>query len=98
LRNGISEDDKDLHQESIHFLQIPDFNESLLNEAVEKRVQRMQSAIENGRLVRDRKNISLKTPLASVTIVDQDEGACKDFEEIASYITDELNCLELITS
>lgn len=32
----------------------------------------MQSAIENGRLIRDRKAISLKFPLASVTLIDQD--------------------------
>ena len=97
LRNGISEDNKDLFQESIHFLQMPEVNEDLVDAAVEQRVKRMQSAIENGRLVRDRKNISLKTPLASVTIVDSDPTACKDFEEVASYITDELNCLELVT-
>lgn len=32
----------------------------------------MRSAIENGRLIRDRKNISLKTPLSTVILVDQD--------------------------
>ena len=57
----------------------------------------MQSAIENGRLVRERKAIGLKTPLRSVTLVDADEGALKDFEQVSSYIKEELNCLELIT-
>jgi isoleucyl-tRNA synthetase len=57
----------------------------------------MQSAIENGRLVRERKAIGLKTPLASVTLVDADESAREDFKEVASYIKEELNCLELIT-
>ena len=69
----------------------------MLDEAIEKRVARMQSAIENGRLIRDRKNISLKTPLSSVTLVDSDPSALQDFKEVASYITDELNCLELKT-
>ena len=72
-------------------------NEKLLDEAIEQRVGRMQSAIENGRLIRDRKNISLKTPLASVTLIDMDPVALKDFKEVENYIKEELNCLELIT-
>ena len=57
----------------------------------------MQSAIETGRLIRDRKNISLKTPLNSITLIDQDLVALGDFEAVKSYIMDELNCLELKT-
>lgn len=55
----------------------------------------MRSAIENGRLIRDRKNISLKTPLSTVILVDQDQEALKDFQEVKDYIIEELNCLEL---
>lgn len=57
----------------------------------------MQSVIENGRLIRERKNISLKVPLQSVTLIDQDEEALKDFKFVEVYILDELNCLELKT-
>lgn len=97
LRNGIDPKDADLYQKSVHFLQIPDYNESLLDEKVEQRFARMQSAIENGRLIRDRKNISLKKPLKVVQLIDADPEARDDFEQIQSYITDELNCLELKT-
>lgn len=95
LKNGIDVNDKELHTESIHFLQIPEVDESLIDPLVEKRVARMQSAIENGRLIRDRKNLSLKTPLSSVTLVDNDPQALKDFEEVSSYIIEELNVLDL---
>jgi isoleucyl-tRNA synthetase len=98
LRNGLREEDKDLNQPSVHFLQIPEADEALLDEGVERRVARMQSAIENGRLVRERKAIGLKTPLASVTLVDADPAALQDFQEVAGYIKEELNCLELITA
>ena len=57
----------------------------------------MQSAIETGRLIRDRKNLSLKTPLYTVTLIDEDPSALQDFKEVQSYIMDELNCLELKT-
>jgi len=97
MRNGISDEDKHLKQDSIHFLEIPTFNESLVDEVIEKRVARMQSAIENGRLIRDRKNIPVKTPLSAVVLVDSDPEALKDFREVQNYITDELNCLELQT-
>jgi isoleucyl-tRNA synthetase len=98
LRNGISEKtDPQLAQESIHFLQIPDVDESMIDEAIEKRIQRMQSAIENGRIIRERKVIPVKTPLAKVVLVDADHEALKDLEEVKSYILEELNCLELVT-
>jgi len=58
----------------------------------------MQSAIVNGRLVRDRTNLSLKYPLASVTLVDNDAQALKDFEEVKYYIMEELNVIELKTA
>lgn len=93
LKNGLPEGE--LRQESVHFLQIPNFNEELINEAVETKVSRMQSAIENGRLIRDRKVISLRNPLSQVTLVDVDEQALNDLKEVESYIKDELNCLEL---
>jgi isoleucyl-tRNA synthetase len=57
----------------------------------------MQSVIENGRLIRERKTISLKIPLQSVTLIDQDEEALKDLKLVEVYILDELNCLELKT-
>jgi isoleucyl-tRNA synthetase len=50
-----------------------------LNYSIEKRFERMQSAIENGRLIREKKNINLKTPLREVVLVDQDPLALKDF-------------------
>lgn len=97
LRNGIDPKDADLYQKSVHFLQIPEYNEALLDEKVEKRFARMQSAIENGRLIRDRKNLSLKRPLKCVILVDNDAEAREDFHQVSNYITEELNCLELKT-
>ena len=98
LRNGISEADEHLRAGSIHFLAIPDYNEELLDEAIERRVARMQSAIETGRLIRDRKALSLRFPLASVTLIDSDPQALQDFQEVKTYIIEELNVLELITT
>jgi isoleucyl-tRNA synthetase len=54
----------------------------MIDSAIEKRVQRMQSAIENGRLIRERNVIPVKTPLASIVLVDSDPTALKDLEEV----------------
>lgn len=74
LKNGL-EDGSPLKEDSIHFLQIPNFNQDLIDEAVETRIKRMQSAIDNGRVIRERKVINLKTPLSAVTLVDLDKDA-----------------------
>lgn len=58
----------------------------------------MQSAIETGRLIRDRKNISLKTPFKTVKLIDLDQTALDDFLQVKNYIQDELNCLGIEVS
>ena len=94
MKNGIAPSDKQFYAESIHFLGIPQYEEALLNEHIETMVGRMQSAIEIGRKIRDQKNKSIKTPLSKVTIVHGDKQAAEDLTTLASYIKDELNCLE----
>ena len=36
MKNGINPEDKNYYAESIHFLQIPNYEEKLLNERIEK--------------------------------------------------------------
>lgn len=75
-------------------MSIPDFEEKLINEKIEKMVERMQSTIEIGRKIRDTKNISVKNPLNRVVIVQSDKQAIEDLNTLSSYIKDELNCLK----
>jgi isoleucyl-tRNA synthetase len=94
LRNGL-EEGSPLREDSIHFLQIPVFKPELIDKDVELKVSRMQSAIENGRLIRERNAISLKTPLSTVILVDEDQQVLKDLTDVQVYIKEELNCLEI---
>jgi isoleucyl-tRNA synthetase len=71
MRNGLHSE-SNLNFDSIHFTQLPNYDEALLNEKTERNVKRMQQAIETGRLIRDTKKISMKYPLQSVTLVDAD--------------------------
>ena len=81
--------------ESIHFTNIPDYNTNLLNEELETRVRAMMTAIELGRAARDRRVISLKTPVRNVTIIHPDAGLLKHLESLQDYISDELNALSV---
>ena len=95
LKNGIAKDNAQSYADSIHFLQIPNYQESLLNLYIEKMVTRMQSVILLGRKIRDNKKISLKTPLQKVVVVESDQETIEMLTQVQSYIKDELNCLEL---
>ena len=41
LRNGIDPNDKNLYQDSVHFLQIPDYDEALMDPVIERKFSRM---------------------------------------------------------
>mmetsp|Transcript_35474 Transcript_35474/g.25870 ORF Transcript_35474/g.25870 Transcript_35474/m.25870 type:complete len:107 (+) Transcript_35474:2483-2803(+) len=91
MRNGIQEGSP-LHKESIHFMSIPEYKEELLNTRVQEMINRMQNAINQGRLIRDDKKISMKFPLKTVSLVDADQQALDDFKQLEEYILLELNC------
>jgi isoleucyl-tRNA synthetase len=94
LKNGINPAQKEYFAESIHFLSIPEYKESLLNEKIEVMISRMQSVIEIGRNIRNTKNLSIKTPLSRVIIVQSDKQAIDDLKTLQTYIKEELNCLD----
>jgi isoleucyl-tRNA synthetase len=82
MRNGISDADEHLKAPSIHFLQIPEVDESRIDKQIEEKVARMQSAIENGRLIRERNNLPIKTPLSKVILVDADKQNLQDYMDV----------------
>jgi isoleucyl-tRNA synthetase len=80
--------------ESVHYTFIPEVDESLLNESLEARVKVMMQVIELGRLARDKRGISLKTPVRSVVVVHADADLLKGISVLQDYIKDELNALD----
>ena len=81
---------------SVHFLSYPVVREELFDEAIEKAVARMQSVIELGRNIREKKMISLKTPLKTLVILHSDKAYLKDVEALKAYIVEELNVRDVI--
>ncbi|RYG42201.1 hypothetical protein EON68_02135, partial [archaeon] len=85
------------YAESVHYLEIPNYDESRLDVAMEGAVARMQNVVELGRTARENRKISLKTPVAEVVLITADTKVLADVAGLADYVKDELNALELTT-
>lgn len=81
---------------SVHFLAYPTVREELFDSAIELAVSRMQKVIDLGRNIREKKMISLKTPLKEMVILHADPAYLKDIDSLKGYITDELNVRKLV--
>ncbi|TPX10576.1 uncharacterized protein E0L32_008462 [Thyridium curvatum] len=81
---------------SVHFLPFPTVREELFNPDVERRVERMQTVIELGRLSRERRTIGLKTPLKTLVVIHREQQYLDDVKSLESYICEELNIRDLV--
>lgn len=77
--------------DSIHYEMIPDPCRKLINQDIEKAVSCMQTVIELGRIVRDRKTMPVKYPLPEIVVINQDQRVISDIVSLKSYILEELN-------
>lgn len=83
---------------SIHYLMLPQVRESLIDKRIESAVSQMQSVIELGRVIRDRKTMPVKYPLKEVVVIHQDAEALQDIQSLQKYILEELNVRQLTLS
>ena len=81
---------------SVHFQPFPHVREELFDEAVERRVGRMQRVIELGRVSRERRMIGLKQPLKTLVVIHPQSDYLEDLRALETEITEELNVRELI--
>lgn len=81
---------------SVHFLSYPSVREELFDSKIELAVSRMQKVIDLGRNIREKKTISLKTPLKELVILHSDPDYLKDVDSLKGYIIDELNVRNLV--
>lgn len=80
----------------MHFLSYPEVREELFDPLVERKISRMQAIIELGRSVRDKRSISVKTPLRSLVVIQHDQEYLDDIKAMEYEITTELNILDLV--
>ncbi|XP_062520478.1 isoleucine--tRNA ligase, cytoplasmic-like [Corticium candelabrum] len=77
--------------DSVHYLMIPTARVELINEDIERVFQRMQTVIELGRVVRDRKTLPTKYPLREVVVIHADPQYQHDIQLMQDYIKEQLN-------
>jgi len=65
--------------------------EEYFDAEIERQVERMQVVIELTRNVREKHNVSLKTPLKELLVFHADEGFLDDIRPLQRYIQSELN-------
>ncbi|XP_075704440.1 isoleucine--tRNA ligase, cytoplasmic isoform X2 [Rhinoderma darwinii] len=84
--------------QSIHYLMLPPLRENLIDKKIESAVSRMQSVIELGRVIRDRKTMPIKYPLKEVVVIHQETEALVDIKSLEKYILEELNVRKVTVS
>ena len=83
---------------SVHFLPFPEVREELFDTVIERKVRRMQTCIELGRVSRERKGVPVKQPLKNMIVIHGNEEYLADLRLLQEYVCSELNVLELILS
>lgn len=91
---AVNQEVKDIR--SIHFLSYPTVREEWFDSAIEVAVSRMQKVIDLGRNIREKKMISLKTPLKEMVILNSDPEYLKDIDSLKNYISSELNVRNIV--
>jgi len=81
--------------ESVHFVRIPEADEEAIDSDIMTAVGRMQSVVGLGRTCRERKQVGLKTPLKSMTVMAKSDAHVKDLQTLQTYIEKELCVMEV---
>jgi len=76
---------------SVHYLMLPMPNDDLIDNVIEAAVSRMQTVVELGRVVRDRRTLPMKYPLKEIVVIHKDPVVLRDILSLQNYIQEELN-------
>lgn len=80
---------------SVHLKMMPKPNRAFIRTNIELAVSRMQSVIELGRVMRDRKTMPTKYPVPEIIVIHKDEQYLKDIQSLEAFILGELNSRKL---
>jgi len=82
---------------SVHFCDFPVADAGAFDARIEQSVSRMSTVIELARVIRERHNRSVKTPLRRLVVVHPDSQFLADLSgDLSSYVTEEVNVTELL--
>ena len=84
-----------LKEESVHYVCIPNHDESLQNEKIEEVMNNFITTIELARKIRELKKIPLKMPIKKIIIINFDKIFLENLMPIENYLIEELNVNEI---
>jgi isoleucyl-tRNA synthetase len=83
--------------DSVHFLRLPEYDETRLNRDAVESMEALQAIVEQGRCAREKRNISLRTPVRSIVAVLRSPGehvVANITGPLKKYVLSELNAWE----
>lgn len=83
------------NDESVHYQMMPVSHRPFIRSDVEQAVLRMQSVIELGRVLRERKTMAIKYPVPEVIVIHKTEEYLKDIKSLEDFVLGELNVRKL---
>ncbi|XP_039959512.1 isoleucine--tRNA ligase, cytoplasmic-like [Bactrocera tryoni] len=83
---------------SVHHQMLPQANLKLVRLDIEKSMSLMQTIIELGRVMRDRRTMPLKCPLSEIIVIHRDPEILASVERLSDFILNELNVRKLTLS
>jgi isoleucyl-tRNA synthetase len=93
---------KELREDSVHYLELPQANTDLVDTQIEEAVTNMQVVVESGRMLRqitkeklERKgltvNLNLRQPVSEFVVASADDNFVADVLKLEQYVKEELN-------
>ncbi|GFE53282.1 isoleucyl-tRNA synthetase family protein [Babesia ovis] len=80
--------------DSVHFEMLPRVS-GAVDEEITRKVRIMQQVILLGRTVRERRRVSLKTPIAGLKVIHENEQVLSAVRELETWVKDELNVMNI---
>lgn len=90
--------DASVDYRSVHFVPFPEVRKDCLDPVIQRRFSALQSVIELGRAMREKKNLPLRVPLKELTVFHTDRQYLDDVQSLSGYVEEELNIRDLVLS
>lgn len=94
MRKVINKESK-YYEDSIHFLQIPDYKESLIDNDLLPQIERMQKVIEKARTLRDQNKTPIKKPITELLFISKDPNTIEMMKSVEDIIKSEVNVFKV---
>lgn len=86
------------HADSVHYQMMPVSQKKFIRNDIERSVALMQSVVELGRVMRDRRTLPVKYPVSEIIVIHKDSQILEAIKTLQDFILSELNVRKLTLS